>query len=365
MAEESTQWLVKLHEQTSTVLFRLATLLGAGDRAQEIVHNSLFALYRRGHRVVDPNERVELLQESVVHLARASRSAEGTVSLPRDKTGEHDPVLEVIDGLPLHLSEHLIVSHYLARFGPELASIMRMTLRRSNRRLETALMAVHQALDNPGSLEATSEQVMGALQASARAIHPPLGDEFEAELAALPTKPRLRATPSTLVVITALALALGFIIATMTRALSPPVQETSPEQPAVTTSPGAQALPAVVLGVPVYYVGRADGLLYPELRDLPASGRLVRSAIEAVFTLAPLDPDFRSAWLRASCSTSRWKDLSSRWIFPPPPTNCCPRRMPRRRSTKWSTPRATWWGSKTFGSASSRTEGLLLRRSSG
>lgn len=297
MPEESTQWLVELHEQQgSSTLYRLAVMLGAGERAKEVVHTCFFALHRRGHRVIDPNERIEFLQENVVHQARAVRGVEGTIALPPDKDGEYGRILDVIRALPLHLSEHLIVSHYLTRFGPELASIMRMTLRRSNRRLETALMTVHQALGATGSLEATAEEVMAALQSCARTIQAPQTDEFEAELAALPPRQRLRVSIGALVVIAMLALALGFTVATMTRAIIPRQEETSPEQPTASASPGEHALPALVLGVPVYYVGRSDGLLYPESRDLPSSGQLVRSALEAVFALAPMDPDLRSAW---------------------------------------------------------------------
>ncbi|HMR49340.1 MAG TPA: GerMN domain-containing protein [Arachnia sp.] len=297
MEEESTQWLVELYEQQGrTPLFRLAMLLGAGDKALEIVHAAFFALHRRGHRVIDPAERIEFLQESVVHLSRAARAPEGAVVLPASDEAAHNKVLAVIEALPVHLSEHLIVSHYLARFGPELASIMRMTLPRSNRRLEMGLATVHQALEREGSLEATAEEVMAALRSSARRIPSPPTDDFETELAALPDRSRMRLSGSVAVALVLVALLLGFAAALGTRAFSPPAVETVPEPPAATASPGGHALPALVLGVPVYYVGRSDGLLYPELRDLPASGQLVRSALEAVFTLAPLDPDFRSAW---------------------------------------------------------------------
>lgn len=297
MEEESTQWLVELYEQQGlTPLFRLATLLGAGAKALEIVHASFFALHRRGHRVIDPAERIEFLQESVVHLSRAARTPEGTVVLPTSDEAAHNEVLAVIEALPVHLSEHLIVSHYLARFGPELAGIMRMTLPRSNRRLEMGLTTVHQALDREGSFEATAEEVMAALRSSARGIRPPASDDFEAELATVPGHTRVRLSGRVAVALVLAALLLGFAVAMGTRVFTPSPIEAVPEPPAATSTPGGHALPALVLGVPVYYVGRSDGLLYPELRDLPASGQLVRSALEAVFTLAPLDPDFRSAW---------------------------------------------------------------------
>lgn len=296
--EDSTQWLLDLHEQQGTTsLFRLATLLGAGEKAQEIVRASFFALYRRGHRVIDPAERVEFLEESVVHLSRAARTPEGAVVLPPSEEDGHNEILSVIAALPIHLSEHLIVSHYLARFGPELANVMRMPLPRSNRRLEMGLTTVHQALGRDGSLEATAEEVMAALRSAARGIRPSADDDFEAELSALPRgRTRMRLSGRVTVVLVLVALLLGVATAGTSRLFTPSVVDALPEQPAVTATPNGQAVPALVLGVPVYYVGRNDGLLYPELRDLPASNRLLRSALEAVFTLAPLDPDFRSAW---------------------------------------------------------------------
>ena len=75
-------------------------------------------------------------------------------------------------------------------------------------------------------------------------------------------------------------------------------------------SPQVRVLPAQVQAVPVYYVGRQDGKLHREFRNLAASGDMVSTVVNAILAVAPLDPDYRSAWnpggSSASAVTGRW-----------------------------------------------------------
>jgi len=49
--------------------------------------------------------------------------------------------------------------------------------------------------------------------------------------------------------------------------------------------------------VPVLYLGRSDGLLYREMRDLPTASDKLGTAVTAVINAAPLDSDYTSAWM--------------------------------------------------------------------
>nr|WP_307890206.1 GerMN domain-containing protein [Acidipropionibacterium jensenii] len=49
-------------------------------------------------------------------------------------------------------------------------------------------------------------------------------------------------------------------------------------------------------GVEVFYLGRSDGLLYREIRNLPNVGDRLNTAITAVLSVAPLDPEYTSSW---------------------------------------------------------------------
>ncbi|MBD4631489.1 RNA polymerase subunit sigma-70, partial [Xanthomonas citri pv. citri] len=46
----------------------------------------------------------------------------------------------------------------------------------------------------------------------------------------------------------------------------------------------------------VFYLGRDDGLIHRELRDLPTSGDRLGTAVGAVLNVAPLDPNYTSGW---------------------------------------------------------------------
>lgn len=99
-----------------------------------------------------------------------------------------------------------------------------------------------------------------------------------------------------MVVLTVVAIVLGLLLAALTRPQDAPAGEMGATETPMPTSVVSRSLPAQVRGIPVYYVVEQDGKLHRELRDLPSTGDLVRSALDAVLTLAPLDPDYTSEW---------------------------------------------------------------------
>jgi len=300
-AHESPDWLVRIYEEQGSSLHRLVVLLGAEAQSGRIVRSALLALHRRGHRMIDPTERVEFLQEHTVHLSRAARLAQDPLVLPEVDDARQAELLRAVSELPPRTAEILVVSHYLSTFGPELAGIMRQSVRGCNQRMEAALESLRARVGDPtpgsqpGVIESLSQELTAALRSAARTVQAPGTDTLLGELAELSGPYRRRVGPRTVVLLTVTALLLGLALALLTRPDAAPAV-TAPPQPSVTATPGStSSLPAKVQAV-VYYVGRSDGLLFRETRGLPSSENLVGAVVEAVLSLAPLDPDYKTAW---------------------------------------------------------------------
>lgn len=277
------------------MLVRLALLLGAGGQASAVVRSAFLTLQRRSRRVVDPVERVEFLQEQVVHLTRSFAAGP---AVPEAADGRHQPVLDALSTLPRPAQDLLLVSHDLGAFGPPLAGIMRMSVRSTNRQLEAALSSLTAALGDGRQVEAVSSALAEALAGGMRSVRVPADPELAHLLASpqrVPRGGRVRGQYVAVAGIVAFAVGTsGAVLSGEQQAELPTVAPTA--SPTATASPAPVAMQAVVRQVPVYYVGRADRRLYRELRNLPASSSLARAGVEALFTLAPSDPDYTSLW---------------------------------------------------------------------
>lgn len=292
---------MNLYDEQGTTLHRLAVLLGAEAESGRIVRTALLALHRRGHRLVDPAERIEFLQEQVVHLARAVRPVEAPLVLAEVPDTRQSELLACLSSMPPRMSELLIVSHYLAVFGPALAAIMRMSVRGCNQRLEISLETLRAkagdgfGADEPVSLDDLSQELTAALRSAARQVQAPGTDTLEGELASLAGNFHRTIGPRIVVLLTVAAILAGLVLAVATRPRPVATSVPSPV-PATASASGTRVIPAQVRDIAVYYLGRNNGLLYREMRDLPSTENLAGSVVEAVLTLAPLDPDYRSAW---------------------------------------------------------------------
>lgn len=298
-ADEAPDWLARLYEENGATLHRLTVLLGAEEQSGRIVLSALLALRRRAHRMIDPVERVYFLQEQVVHLARAVRPTGASLQLPQGEGPRQDAILKAVSGMMPRSAELLIVSHYLAVFGPELANIMRLSVRGTNLQLEAALDELRAAVGDPrqpGAIESLSQDLTSALHSAARLTPVPAVDAIEEELELIADDPGVRIGPRVVTSLTILAVALGIILAAFTRPAPGVTLESSPAPVPEPTAVASRAIPATVRNVPLYYVGRSDGKLYRELRDLQSAGNLVRSSLEALLTLVPLDPDYTTVW---------------------------------------------------------------------
>lgn len=295
-------WLTDLFDEQAPTMHRLAVMLGAESESGHMLRTALLGLARRSNRIVDPSERVEYLAEQVVHQARVVRGPAGTLELMEVADPRQEEICQAVKALPIQLGELLVVSHYLSVFGPELAGVMRMTVRGCNQRLEEALDALRRAVGEPGPvslpgiIESLSQELTAALRSSARLIHTPGRETLEAELRELKDRRPFAGVPLwVMALLVPFSLVVGAAIAFTTReSRADPLP--GPTESVTTTLPSSRSLPAQVIGVPVYYVGRHDGMLYRELRDLEGSRDLATAAVDAILVLAPLDPDYRSAW---------------------------------------------------------------------
>lgn len=138
-----------------------------------------------------------------------------------------------------------------------------------------------------------------ALDARADVVHP--ADRFQEirEISLEPDRRPGRGFRRPVAMALAAALVVGFLISF----LAPVSSDGSGAASTPSTGPAAggmasaqNSVPTVQTGIEVFYVGRSDGLLYREKRDLPTLGDRLGTAVAAVLNVAPLDPEYRSNW---------------------------------------------------------------------
>ncbi|MCG6567770.1 GerMN domain-containing protein [Tessaracoccus sp. ZS01] len=299
--DEAADWLPRLYEEEGPTLHRLCVLLGAEDQSATIVRSALLALQRRSNRLIDPLERVYFVQEHVVHLARATRPALQPLHLPRVDEPRQDEILRAVSAMAPRTAELLIVSHYLSVFGPDLAGIMRLSVRGANVKLEGALEQLRARAgaptlgSQPGVIESLSQELTAALRSAARVTPVPEADMLEGELEHISEDRGTRFRPRAVVVLTVLAVLVGIVLAALMRDDIGTTVEPAPEPVVTPTAVESRSINATVRNTPLYYVA-SDWRLYRELRDLPSTGNLVRAALNSLLGLVPMDPDYRTVW---------------------------------------------------------------------
>lgn len=294
--DEGFDWILDLYETQRPSLYRLARMLGASSEADSIVRTAFETLYRRRHRVIDPQERVEYLREQVVHL---TRGVGGQIDVPVPEDIRHRFLIERLEEQEFDDGEILVVSHFLGVFGPELSRLMRLSVRRCNLRLEGALEHLASVEGAEEQIEALSQELTKALRSAGAQIKLPQGPPLEQRLlngSSVPSPGKIRG--QLVAVGSIVALALGAVFAVVTgreQVAAPPAETASPSAAVQPTTP--VAVQALVRNAPVYFVGRADAKLYREYRNLPSTSSLPRSGVESLITLVPNDPDYKSPWV--------------------------------------------------------------------
>lgn len=136
-----------------------------------------------------------------------------------------------------------------------------------------------------------------ALEARADAVHPSDRSAEILELSRDSGTKRPRGHRS-VVLMLAGALVLGFLASFLcpsgsTTSQTPPTTQRTPLGGSTSVE---ASVPTVQTGIQVFYLGRDDGLLYREMRDLPTLGDRLGTAVAAVLNVAPQDPEYTSGW---------------------------------------------------------------------
>ncbi|AXE37911.1 GerMN domain-containing protein [Acidipropionibacterium virtanenii] len=137
-----------------------------------------------------------------------------------------------------------------------------------------------------------------ALEARADAVHPSDRSGEILGLTRVP-EPGPRRTRLGGLLLVVGALMVGFLLSFLwpsTPSTDSQDAPTTASTPLGGTASGQSSVPTVQTGIQVFYLGRADGLLYREMRDLPTLGDRLGTAVAAVLNVAPQDPEYTSSW---------------------------------------------------------------------
>lgn len=302
-------WLPALYHDQWAALVRIACLLGAHDDAQRCAAAALVASYRRNPKVRSWDQLVTHVRVRLVTQVRAERrSAEaagpGASLWPDlDRLDGLDPqVVGALEGLSRRQQEVIALSQGAGLGVAQVADALGMTQGSVRTQRERAIAEIAAARGWHGEQDDAEVRAEAVLQTVvdeclSRVV---VGDHFDEVMEAAGQSRSARRGPSrrTVVVSSAVALLAGIAIPFLTSSQ----QSTSGDGPVEENAPrpsgggAGQSLATLQTGLAVFYLGREDGLLYRELRDLPTLGDRLGTAVAAVLNVAPLDPDFTSGW---------------------------------------------------------------------
>ncbi|AOG28050.1 GerMN domain-containing protein [Cutibacterium avidum] len=299
-SESHDDWLPQLYQEKWDAFVRLATLLLADQRVAEAAVIAAFVTsYRRDPRLHSHQHAVSYLRTAVVNKARGRQPAE------RDTTPPQAPdelAYWCLRGLPARQREVLVLKFATADLSDdEIAEILGMSVNGVHNNETKGLTAIGETLrpgshTNPGHADPRVEAVVrSALETIMESIRPNSG--YDAITSQISRKPR-RGLPANWIVALACLVALGLgILSPLLGSNHSSTTSDSEAAPAARTPQASdQSLPTVQTGLDVFYLGRDDGLIHRELRDLPTLGDLLGTAVGAVLNVAPLDPNYTSGW---------------------------------------------------------------------
>ncbi|WP_130866209.1 GerMN domain-containing protein [Acidipropionibacterium timonense] len=309
--EDRDAWLPQACHELWRPLVRLAgLLLGRTDLAQQVVQDAFVSAYRRDPGLRSAEHLAEYLRTSVINRVRTAQRRSRSHPLPPEQVDpptdpSASPVLAALRSVPRLQQEVLVLQYWADVEDTECAECLGISEGSVRSMRDHGLTALARALRSDGAEgeplddPRTEALLRSALEGAAERIRP--GDRLDEILAAAHDAARDQARPGRRgVILGALgALAVGFGIPFIGGLSS---DRSSGEVAATgrngdTTDPQASgSVPTLQTGVPVYYVGRDDGLLYRELRDLPTLGDRLGTAVAAVLNVVPLDPDYLSRW---------------------------------------------------------------------
>ncbi|WCC80243.1 GerMN domain-containing protein [Cutibacterium equinum] len=299
-SESRDDWLPQLYQDQWDAFVKLATLLLADQQvAEDAVIAAFVTSYRRDPRLHSYQHAVSYLRTAVVNKARGRQSAQRDTTVPQTP---EELAYWCLRGLPARQREVLILKLATADLSDdEIAETLGMSVNGVRNNEAKGLTTIGETLrpgthTNPGHADPRVEAVVrSGLETIMESIHPT--SRYDAITSQISRKPG-RGRPANWMVVLAclVALGLGIMLPVLS---SDSISATSDEdvQPAVETPQASnQSLSTVQTGLNVFYLGRDDGLIHRELRDLPTLGDRLGTAVGAVLNVAPLDPNYTSGW---------------------------------------------------------------------
>ncbi|MGK2310065.1 Gmad2 immunoglobulin-like domain-containing protein [Cutibacterium sp. V970] len=299
-SESRDDWLPELYQEKWDAFVRLATLLLADQRAAEDAVIAAFATsYRRDLRLHSHQHAVSYLRTAVVNKSRGRQPAE------RDTTPPKTPdklAYWCLRGLPARQREVLILKFATVELSDdEIAETLGMSVNGVHNNETKALTTIGETLrpgshTNPGHADPRVEAVVrSALETIVESVHP--NSRYDAIISQISRK-TWRGRPATwIVALTCLvALGLGILFPLLGSGHSSTTNDSEAAPAARTPQASDRSLSTVQTGLDVVYLGRDDGFIHRELRDLPTLGDRLGTAVGAVLNVAPLDPNYTSGW---------------------------------------------------------------------
>ncbi len=312
-------WLPALYQEQWVPMVRLVALLISPAHpdlagAELLVRDELVVMYRDDPTFHSWDHVVSALRANVttaargVHLDDAATRNQAQHAKDAGRTGEParpgDPegppqVLWALAGLPHRLRDVLVIKLYAGTRLAETADALGATRKVVHRRRDRALAELCRICDRSDGDE-LEEALQEQLRQAGDRLQP--GD-FRAEVLDLARSARQRRSHwgqrLFVVLVLVAALAAGYGLSWL---WTMPGDQADPSSSGAVTAGGQAPEPSgsTVIstqnGVEVFYLGRSDGLLYREIRNLPNVGDRLNTAITAVLSVAPLDPEYTSSW---------------------------------------------------------------------
>ena len=294
------EWLPQLYQERWDAFVRLAFLLLADQHAAEDAVIAAFATsYLRNPKLHSYEHAVSYLRTAVVNKVRGRQPVERDATPPE---APEDLAYWCLRVLPARQREVLVLKLATPDLSDDdIAETLGMSVNAVRNNETKGLVAIGESLrpgshTNPGQADPRVEAVVrSALETLAESIHPV--SRYDAIMSQIARRPH-RGRPATWAMV--LACGLAFLVGIFLPLLGSGHGSTvgDPETSPSTQTPesNSQSLSTLQTDLDVFYLGRDDGLIHRELRDLPTSGDRLGTAVGAVLNVAPLDPNYTSGW---------------------------------------------------------------------
>ncbi|MDO4412813.1 GerMN domain-containing protein [Cutibacterium sp.] len=296
--ESRDEWLPQLYQDKWDVFVKLATLVLADQQAAEDAVAAAFVTsYRRDPQLHSYQHAVTYLGTAVANKVRGRQPAERDTTPPRDP---EELAYWCLRGLSARQRQALILKLATVDLSDdEIADTLGMSVHGVRNNEAKALTTIGETLrpgshTNPGQADPRVEAVVrSALGTIMESIHP--NSRYDDITSQISRQPR---RPAKWIVALACLVALGVGIALPLLGSHDSSTTSNPQPTPVAPTPqiSDKSLSTIQTGLEVFYLGREDGLVHRELRDLPTLGDRLGTAVGAVLNVAPLDPNYTSGW---------------------------------------------------------------------